>query len=62
MSFWIVGDAGPYKEKSNLLMRSRLSPLVFLFDVKFRLNKEERGKNPFLYYFFVNQVLANCFP
>ena len=29
MSFWTVGDAGPYKENGNFLMRTSLSPFVF---------------------------------
>ena len=29
MPFWTVEDAGPYKEKSNFLMRTTLMPVVF---------------------------------
>jgi len=29
MPFWTVEDAGPYKEKSNFLMRSSLSQVLF---------------------------------
>ena len=31
MSFWTVGDAGPYKEKSNFLMRTSLLSEVFFY-------------------------------
>jgi len=31
MPFWTVGDAGPYKEKSNFLMRSPLCRSIFYF-------------------------------
>ena len=31
MPFWTVGDAGPYKEKSNFLMRSPLYAPLFLY-------------------------------
>ena len=29
MSFWTVGDAGPYKENGNFLMRTSLSSFFF---------------------------------
>ena len=31
MPFWTVEDAGPYKEKSNILMRSPLSQVLFFW-------------------------------
>ena len=31
MPFWTVEDAGPYKEESNILMRSLLCRLLFAF-------------------------------
>ena len=34
MSFWTVEDAGPYKEKSNFLMRRSLYSLFFLINNK----------------------------
>ena len=33
MPFWTVGDAGPYKENGNFLMRTALLSGFFLFDV-----------------------------
>ena len=33
MPFWTVGDAGPYNEKSNFLMRTDAFAGIFLFDV-----------------------------
>ena len=30
MPFWTVEDAGPYKEKSNILMRTTLYTVIFL--------------------------------
>ena len=29
MSFWTVEDAGPYKEKSNFLLRTCLPAVIF---------------------------------
>ena len=31
MPFWTVEDAGPYKEKSNFLMRTSLCAVAFIF-------------------------------
>ena len=30
MIFWTVGDTGPYKEKSNFLMRTTLYEVLFV--------------------------------
>ena len=30
MSFWTVGDAGPYKENGNFLMRRSLFTVLFV--------------------------------
>ena len=38
MPFWTVGDAGPYKEKSNFLTRTSLSG-AFLY------SSEEQNRN-----------------
>ena len=31
MPFWTVGDAGPYKENGNFLMRTSLSARAFSY-------------------------------
>ena len=41
MPFWTVEDAGPYKEKSNFLMRSPFLP-VFLFYEKEQDEEEDK--------------------
>ena len=41
MPFWTVEDAGPYKEKSNILMRRSLLP-VFLFYEKEQDEEEDK--------------------
>ena len=33
MPFWTVGDAGPYKENGNFLMRTSLCAVSFLMKV-----------------------------